>query len=441
MATTSIWSIKNNLKVSLDYIMNPEKTINSDYGNSYYNGLELSSNKDYDFKNELSHYVSGVNCLAYRPYEDMMFTKKQYDKTDGIIAFHAYQSFKEGEVTPDIAHEIGVKLAEEMWDDYEVVVATHQNTNHIHNHFIINSVSYKTGKKYNNNKSAYARLRHISDALCQEYGLSTLEEDTRYKNSYKNKWQDNDYYRIAKEDIDTIISESISSKQFLTKLKQLGYKYYIKYDKLTIYKEEQDKIRIEKVFGKDYSLDRLNERLTKSMYIPYKAISQRTIYQQYLLKTKSKHKGIYGLYLYYCYLLKVFPEEHPKQNLPYSIRKDIKKLDQISEETRFMVSNKIETLEDLKDFREQNSINLEQSIGKRANLWRKYKKAKTEDDKVKIYKEIEDLQPIIKELYKNRKYCYSIEKRSVDIQNNIYNFDRDINLSSEKDMIKASAKF
>jgi len=365
VATTSTWSIKNNLKVSLDYIMNPEKTINNDYGSDYYRGLELSSNKDYNFKKELSNYVSGVNCIVDYAYEDMMSTKRQYSKTDCIIAFHAYQSFKEGEVTPDIAHEIGVKLAEEMWDDYEVVVATHQNTNHIHNHFIINSVSYKTGKKYNNDKATYARLRHISDALCQEYGLSTLEEDTKYKNSYKNKWKNNDYYRIAKEDIDTVISESISSKQFLTKLKQLGYKYYIKYDKLTIYKEEQDKIRIEKIFGKDYSLDRLNERLTKSMYIPYKPISQRTIYQQYLLKTKSKHKGIYGLYLYYCYLLKVFPEEQPKQNLPYSIRKDVKKLDQISEETRFMVSNKIETLEDLISFKKQNSIKLAELASKR----------------------------------------------------------------------------
>ena len=178
--------------------MNSEKTVNNDYGNSYYRELELSSNKDYDFKNELSHYVSGVNCSSHRPYEDMIFTKKQYNKNDGIIAFHSYQSFKEGEVSADIAHEIGVKLAEEMWGDYEIVVATHQNTNNIHNHFIISSVSYITGKKYNNNKSAYARLRHISDALCQEYGLSTLEEDTRYKNSYKKKWQDNDYYRIAK---------------------------------------------------------------------------------------------------------------------------------------------------------------------------------------------------------------------------------------------------
>lgn len=172
------------------------------------------------------------------------------------------------------------------------------------------------------------------------------------------------------------------------------------------------------------------------MYIPYKPISQRSIYQQYLLKTKSKHKGIYGLYLYYCYLLKVFPQEHPKQNLPYSIRKNIKKLDQISEETRFMVSNKIETFEDLKAFRKENSIKLANLVSKRENLWKKYKRVKIEDEKVKIYNEIEELQPIIKKLYKNNRYCDGIEKRSIDIQDNIENFDKDIGISNEKDNIR-----
>ena len=157
----------------------------------------------------------------------------------------------------------------------------------------------------------------------------------------------------------------------------------------------------------------------------------KTIYQQYLLKTKSKHKGIYGLYLYYCYLLKVFPEEHPKQNLPASIRKDIRKLDQISEETRFMVNNKIETLEDLLSFKEQNSIKLAELVSNRANLWRKYKRSKTEDDKVKIYNEIEELQPQIKELYNNRRYCDRIYKRSIEIPNNLDNFNRDINIIKE----------
>ena len=111
------------------------------------------------------------------PYEDMKFTKESFGKTDGILAFHGYQSFKKGEVTAAVAHEIGVKFAEEMFKDYEVVVSTHQNTNHIHNHFILNSVSFKTGKKYNNNRTNIAKLRQISDSLCAEYGLSVLDED------------------------------------------------------------------------------------------------------------------------------------------------------------------------------------------------------------------------------------------------------------------------
>lgn len=101
----------------------------------------------------------------------------------------------------------------------------------------------------------------------------------------------------------------------------MGYKYYIKYDKLTIYKNNEDKIRIEKVFGKEYSLDKINERLRYSVYKPSKYVSSKEIYKQYLNKTKTKHKGIYGLYLYYCYLLKVFPKEHCKQNLPQSLEK------------------------------------------------------------------------------------------------------------------------
>lgn len=68
-------------------------------------------------------------------------------KTDRILAFHGEQSFKEGEVTPELAHEIGVRLANEMWGDrFQVVVTTHLNTDHIHNHFVLNSVSFKDGK-------------------------------------------------------------------------------------------------------------------------------------------------------------------------------------------------------------------------------------------------------------------------------------------------------
>ena len=96
-----------------------------------------------------------------------------------------------------------------------------------------------------------------------------------------------------------------------------------------------------------------------------------------------------------------------------------------------MVNNKIETLEDLLSFKEQNSIKLQELVSKRANLLKKYKRAKTEGDKVKIYNETLKLQPQIKKLYGNRRYCDGIYKRSIDIQNNIDNFDKDIYCEKE----------
>ena len=257
MATTSIWGIKNNLKQSINYIINPEKTLNEDYGKTDYNYLEGKT--DYNFKNEKVHYVSCLNCEEYDPYSSMKDTKDYYNKTDGVLAYHGYQSFKEGEVTADIAHEIGVKFAEEMFKDYEVVVATHQNTNHIHNHFIINSVSFITGKKYNNNRINLAKLRQISDSLCEEYGLSTLDENISYKNTYKHKVIDNDYYKTLKDDLDNVISYSVTLKQVMDRMKLLGYKSYSRNGIITIYRDGCDKVRIEKAFGDDYSKDRINE--------------------------------------------------------------------------------------------------------------------------------------------------------------------------------------
>ena len=390
MATTSIWSIKNNLKQSINYIINPEKTTNEDYGKVDYDFLE--GKKDYNFRKEKVCYVSTLNCDENYPYDDMIDTKDYFNKKDGVLAYHGYQSFKEGEVTPDIAHEIGVKFAEEMFKDYEVVVATHQNTNHIHNHFIINSVSFKDGKKYNNNRTNLAMLRHISDSICAEYGLSVLDEN-------------------------------------------IGYKVYSRNGIITIYRDGEDKVRIEKAFGEEYSKDRLSERLYSSRQIVFKPMSQKSIFEEYC-KSNKPHKGIYGLYLYYCYLLGVFPKKHPKQYLPYSIRKEVYKLEQISQQVRFMHEKNIVTKEDLDNFANNNSDELSKLKGIRENLWKKYHRARAEEKRTQILAEINDIQPKIKELYKYDKYCKEITKRAEGIQNNLNNFDKDI--QKEKDNSRSS---
>ena len=428
MATTSIWSIKNNLKQSINYIINPKKTINEDYGKDDYDFLE--GKKDYNFKKEKVCYVSCLNCNEDDPYDDMEFTKDYFQKKDGVLAYHGYQSFKEGEVTPDIAHEIGVKFVSEMFKDYEVVVATHQNTNHIHNHFIINSVSCKDGKKYNNNRTNLAKLRNISDSICAEYGLSVLDEDIGYKSTYNHKVINNDYYRTLKEDLDNSISYSITLKQLFERMRNIGYKVYSRNGIITIYRDGEDKVRIENVFGEEYSKYRLSEKLYSSRQIVFKPMPQKSIFDEYC-KTNSHYNGIYGLYKYYCYLLGVFPKKYPKQYLPYSIRKEVYKLEQFSQQVRFMHENNIVTKEDLDNFAKSNNEELRILKGTRENLWKRYHRAKTEEKQTQILAEINDIQPKIKELYKYDKYCKEITKRAEGIQNNLNNFDIDI--QKEKD--------
>ena len=119
--------------------------------------------------NESAQLVTGIHCRADHVWEDMRAVQERFGKTDGVVALHAYQSFREGEVTPEQCHEIGVALARKVWGKrFQVLVATHMNTNNLHNHFVINSVSYVDGKKYEQRRSQYAEFRAASDKLCRD---------------------------------------------------------------------------------------------------------------------------------------------------------------------------------------------------------------------------------------------------------------------------------
>ena len=322
---------------------------------------------------------------------------------------------------------------------FEVIVATHQNTKNVHNHYIINSVSFKDGMKYNNSKQNYAYIRQISDLLCAEYGLSVLHKDeikyTKYDKLYQKKILNDDYYKIVKEDIDDAISETIIMPQFLERMKQFGYQYYYRNEKLTIWKDDGDKIRVERTFGKNYSAERIKERFSKSRYRQYKPISSSEVYNSHLSKDKPS-KGIYGLYLYYGYLLKRFPTEYPRQKLSYAMRKEVYKLENFSEQNRFMERNNIETSDDLMTFENFNDQELNELKGKRENLWKKYHRAKASDDKTKIYDEIDILNPKIKELYKYRRYCKEIAERSGIMETDVNEFHNNLDKEFSKEKHK-----
>ena len=136
MATTKIWDIKGRLDSLINYAANPEKTDGKHYSETQIQALhDVMQYASDDYKTEKRLYVSGVNATPDTAKDKMQQTKLRYGKTDGIVAFHAIQSFKPGEITPELAHEIGKMLAKEMWGDrFEVVVATHLNKEHLHNH-------------------------------------------------------------------------------------------------------------------------------------------------------------------------------------------------------------------------------------------------------------------------------------------------------------------
>ena len=132
-------------------------------------------------KTEQAVFEDTIGCTNENAYADMVATKKRFHKMGGVEGYHLVQSFAEGEVTPELAHLIGQELADRLLKgQYEVVITTHLNTRHYHNHIVWNSVSMADGRKYHSNaKSYYTEIRKISDDLCRKYGLSIIESNQK----------------------------------------------------------------------------------------------------------------------------------------------------------------------------------------------------------------------------------------------------------------------
>ena len=277
MAVTKIWKVVKRMDHVISYAKDENKTkieFNQKYEmlvDDLQNVIDYARNSD---KTEKEYFVTGINCDSDSAYEEMQDTKRYYNKKDKILAFHAYQSFAEGEVTPELAHQIGVQLANEMWGDrFQVVVTTHLNTNHIHNHIVLNSVSFEDGLKYYDNHTNYAKMRHISDELCKEYGLSVIEEKAtkkkmNYDNFYKKSLYTDNYSNNAKRDLDLAIRQAYSYDDFLYLMKKLDYEIIFRANKISIRKEPYKRnIRIERRYGENYSIENIKRRIIEEQAV------------------------------------------------------------------------------------------------------------------------------------------------------------------------------
>ena len=223
MATTKIWAIKDSLSRVVSYAKNPEKTIFSDLKQV----LKYAENDEKTIdKNEKSMYVTGVNCNRETAFVEMIQVHNRFDKCTGYIAYHAYQSFKTGEVSPELAHKIGVELAEKMWREHQVIVATHFNTGTYHNHFVVNSVNMFTGKKFNCNKGPYYRFRELSDNLCREKNLTVIEKPkgkTPRSIYFAEKRGEPTKYNLMRQAMDEAMEICLSYAQFKKVMYKKGY--------------------------------------------------------------------------------------------------------------------------------------------------------------------------------------------------------------------------
>ena len=225
MATTSLWHIKGQLCDLIDYVENPEKTKLNNNLQDFINVFSYDTNP---IKTNNQRFVTAINCKKEIALEQMILTKKQFNKEDKYIAWHGYQSFKPDEVTPELCHEIGVKLAKQMWGDrFQVIVSTHLDKDYLHNHFCFNSVSFLDGKKYNYSKSEMQRLRNLSDELCKEYRLSVIENSQTKAPSrtlyFAEKNNEPTKYNLMRTAIDEAIKISPTPKEFVKIMRKKGY--------------------------------------------------------------------------------------------------------------------------------------------------------------------------------------------------------------------------
>ena len=173
--------------------------------------------------------VTGVNCVAQSAYNEMMNTKLRYKKANGRMYYHLLQSFHPDEqLTPETAHEIALKFAEENFPGYEVLVATHIDRNHIHSHLVINSVNAENGYKYHSDNKEIGRLRDSSDKLCLEYGLSVIESaPSKVKGMSSREYRSADKGQSWKLDLAMAIDEAmryaVSREHFIQLMELEGY--------------------------------------------------------------------------------------------------------------------------------------------------------------------------------------------------------------------------
>ena len=432
MATTRIWPVRDNLARVVDYAENHLKTANPDV----YTERELQELRqvlDYAENSEktaMQFLVTSVNCVDKCAYQQMSATKQRFGKTGGNLAYHAYQSFAPGEVTPKECHDIGVQLAKNIWGDrYEVLVTTHINTRCVHNHLVVNSVSFVDGKKLNNNYAMYFKhLRAESDRLCLEHRLSVIENPGKTSGSrwmqQAEKRGELTPYNIIRSDIDNVIKQSMTMSGFYNKLRDMGYivnddpnrKY------ATIrFPNAKHNTRF-KTLGEQYTPSVIAERIlaNKIPVVPQRMqVTTRHYQLRGSFKSVKKITDVQAVFIILGYLLGIYPTKRVDPTRPPlspELRAAQRQCRKFSDQITLICKHRIKTTADLKTFITERNAELGDQKRLRGKVYNRMKSAKTPEVLEKLKSKRDELTGGIQTIRHELKLSEDVLKQSAEVE-------------------------
>lgn len=453
MAVLKIHVIRHRLDDRLKYAINPEKTAQPDFPNL--NGLPDT-------------LTDAFNCYCDSAYEDMTETKKFIGKEGNVLGYHFIQSFKPGEVTPAQAHDIGIKFIERCFaNDYQVVIGTHTDKDHIHNHIIVNSVSFETGKKYRSTPETFYALRGISDEICRAHGLSVIENPKSRKGKHYAEWKADQEYRPTiraeiRKDIDIVLMQARTLDEFWNLLRKRGYdirtnpnrkyvairppngKRYIRLKSLgDNYTPGRLSIRIENQRGNIISnLQKLQQRHEKrkhrKKYYPLPYAGQYRLRLILFRTPRITFRGIRALYWRYVYMLgKVRAQKAPRAVRGMMIE-ELKKLEQYKRQYYFLRDNRLNTKNDICLYREGTENEIYVLTDRRKQLYRTIRQS--DEEQPELREQIAQINAELRELRKKRKLCDAVIDTAPEMKIQLHEANAVWEQIDQKEKIKKGAK-
>lgn len=251
---------------AIDYTLDERKCSRRENEESLEGEIDKALNKD---KTEQDLFQSAIGCTVDSAFEDMCRIKEMWHKEKGVQGFHLVQSFAAGEVSPELAHQIGLEFSERLLGgNFQAVVSTHLNTKCVHNHIVWNSVSMKNGRKYHSNERTYVTgVRKISDELCVKHHLSVIrtEKSERVARPYAQWLAEQNgaptWKTPIQQDLNAAVSASLTWKQFLCALEQKGYAFRFDRKYPTLILPGSGRTVRFKTLGKQYTPEAIQRRI------------------------------------------------------------------------------------------------------------------------------------------------------------------------------------